>query len=301
MPVLKRCRVCRAEFSVPQCRAETALYCSPACRCKANRSRYKARRISLKCEHCGGAFDSPPSHASRRKYCSVRCRGDAESARSPRLDAKSDGNTSRRSDGYVLERRVRHPYSVGGYVLQHRLVVEDWMRESDQNHPFLIEVKGTKVLRKGISVHHRNEIKDDNRRENLLACTPAAHQEIHSSIPVVKGTVWPEGCVETTTETVRLNIECRECDRLFVSRRSDLRKGQGRFCSRQCASKWHARAKRETRLNRTCLVCGGIFEVWPSYAARGGGKFCSNQCRHKSRIGRNPKEVISYPESGDSS
>src|SRR6185312_9806410 len=62
------------------------------------------------------------------------------------------GGTYYHSDGYVYEYAPDHPAaaSAKGYVLQHRLVMED---------------KLGRLLKPSELVHHINEVKDDNRPE----------------------------------------------------------------------------------------------------------------------------------------
>jgi hypothetical protein len=62
------------------------------------------------------------------------------------------GNKTRHKKGYVLVRVPSHPYASGGYVFEHRLVMEDHIG---------------RYLLSNENIHHKNGIKDDNRIENL--------------------------------------------------------------------------------------------------------------------------------------
>jgi HNH endonuclease len=77
------------------------------------------------------------------------------------------GGRHRDSRGYVLVRAPWHPHAMsGGYVLEHRLVVEQhW---------------GAYFLEPEEVVHHKNGVKDDNRFENLQVLpSNAAHSLLH--------------------------------------------------------------------------------------------------------------------------
>ncbi len=89
-------------------------------------------------------------------------------------------------DGYVLVSIKNHPYSTGGYVREHRLVIEDWLRINDPDNPFLVDVDGIKYLREEYQVHHCNRIKIDNRPENLVVVTQSAHNGIHNPGKIIK-------------------------------------------------------------------------------------------------------------------
>lgn len=63
------------------------------------------------------------------------------------------GGVSRETSGYIYILSKKHPYAnKGGYVAQHRLVVEKNIG---------------RYLTPNETVHHRNGIRDDNRLENL--------------------------------------------------------------------------------------------------------------------------------------
>lgn len=292
MSFSKVCIVCGKEFKVWGGRVKTALTCSRECRGKLDAKKYGEQRPSLLCKWCAKPFVSPPSQAHRRVYCSKVCAGAAKVGGTFRLVA--DGSITRHSDGYLLERRPDHPFNVSGYVLQHRLAMEGWMREVAPEHSFLVEVSGVKYLRRDIDVHHRNEVKDDNDRSNLMACTSIAHRDAHEGRPLMRGSVWPESGNEIDPVDRVVHRNCGECGKPLRESLSTVLRGGGKFCSRSCAAISRGRAKKLSRVNRSCVVCGASFEVWPSLLKSGRGKFCSNKCRHKSRIGRNPKETIQY-------
>lgn len=80
------------------------------------------------------------------------------------------GRYTNKRDGYVLVYAPSHPSAVkatngvGGYVLEHRLVMERAIG---------------RCLLPDEDVNHRNGIKDDNRPENLALVSHFAHFEEH--------------------------------------------------------------------------------------------------------------------------
>lgn len=66
--------------------------------------------------------------------------------------------------GYVLV-EVSHPKSFKGWYYEHRLVME---RELGR------------VLNSWETVHHLNEIKTDNRPENLFVCSEQVHRALNT-------------------------------------------------------------------------------------------------------------------------
>jgi hypothetical protein len=197
MPVEKVCVTCGKTFSVPPSRVATAVTCSLECAAPV-RGRSRSRRVELSCRHCGEAFTAPLSHAARRVYCSEVCREASPSHRAAKADAVRGklngmwaGGIAHHTDGYLYERRPGHPFSSNGYVLQHRLIVEDAMRDEAPSHRFIARVSGVAYLSPQIDVHHRNGDRKDNRLDNLVAMEPAAHRALHGGQLPEPGSFWP--------------------------------------------------------------------------------------------------------------
>lgn len=114
------------------------------------------------------------------------------------------GRTLRKGYWYIL--RTDHPHATnGGYVLEHRLVMEGIIG---------------RTLRPGEVVHHKNRDRLDNRPENLeLFASNAAHlaHELRGQVPK-----WsPEGwaAMQAMTELKKVVIPPRELRRMYVTER----------------------------------------------------------------------------------
>ena len=91
------------------------------------------------------------------------------------------GGRKKRTDGYVYIHSPNHPFKqYKNYVFEHRLVMEQWLRENEPNHLALIEIDGVKYLRRNWISHHINKLRDDNRIENLKVMTFYEHRSFHS-------------------------------------------------------------------------------------------------------------------------
>lgn len=63
--------------------------------------------------------------------------------------------------------------------MEHRLVLEEHLRATDPESPFLISVYGVLYLRPEFHVHHIDGDKTNNVVSNLMAVTPDEHRRIH--------------------------------------------------------------------------------------------------------------------------
>lgn len=76
------------------------------------------------------------------------------------------GAKKKRQDGYIVVYFPDHPRSTkDGYIMEHVLVMECLIGRH---------------LRDDECVHHKNHIKDDNRKENLQLMTKSEHMSLHS-------------------------------------------------------------------------------------------------------------------------
>jgi hypothetical protein len=197
--VKKNCVICGNDFLVPKCRSETAKTCSNECAKKA-RPITNNRKIELVCECCGKAFYEAKSHVERRRFCSIKCRDNSLIAKdemskrvSGNLNPMWKGGIVKQSEGYVYKHIVNHPFvGSNNYILEHRLVMEEWLRDNKPEHDFMITVYGVSYLRPEIQVHHIDENKANNKQGNLLAVTISAHRAIHNGNKPSPGTYWPD-------------------------------------------------------------------------------------------------------------
>lgn len=76
------------------------------------------------------------------------------------------GHKKKRKDGYVYIYFPDHPKSTkDGYIMEHDLIMECLIGRHLKNN----EV-----------VHHKNKVRDDNRKENLQLMTKSEHASFHS-------------------------------------------------------------------------------------------------------------------------
>lgn len=235
---MKTCVVCNNEFWVWGKRVDTAVACSRACSDKKRAMDYEAERVTIECAICKTPFKVPKCHKDRRNCCSRKCSGIFDSQRD---HAKGSwhknwkGGSTIHSSGYLYVAISGHPFaSHGSYIFEHRVVMEQWMREVAPDHEFLVEIDGVKYLSPDVDVHHKDESTRNNSRENLVACTPAAHRMIHNGDCPMLGHTWPP--FDKVQEAAPLNIACTcaVCGNSFMKKRSEVARGAGKFCSRAC-------------------------------------------------------------------
>lgn len=148
-------------------------------------------------------------------------------------------------------------------------------------HHFLVQIDGKSYLKPGIDVHHKNEIKDDNRPANLIACTKAAHKDIHAGKAPMAGEVWPESGDEIAASPRSVIKVCATCGVSFMIRKSHAERGAGKYCSRKCFRAEAEASGLPAKVDRTCQVCSAKFKAPRWQVLLGRGRYCSNPCRIK--------------------
>lgn len=92
------------------------------------------------------------------------------------------GKPSVRKDRYLSVRALGHPFATQGNMLEHRLVMERWLRKYQPDSPFLIEIDGKKYLSPDFEVHHKDLSRSNNDISNLQCMTRAEHRAEHQRI-----------------------------------------------------------------------------------------------------------------------
>lgn len=187
MPVEKTCEDCGRTFKVPPCRAKTARYCSLKC-AAPHRMEGLGKSLMLICPTCKNEFKVFRSHKDRYKHCSVKC----QNKNPKRVQARADqvrgernpqwkGGRTVHSGGYVYRQAPDHPFASNGYVFEHRLVMERWLRENAPESPFLVRLGDNLFLSPEFLVHHEDQDRQNNAIDNLVCMTRPEHTKHHNA------------------------------------------------------------------------------------------------------------------------
>ena len=91
------------------------------------------------------------------------------------------GGRVHHSAGYIMVHCPAHPFAIsGGYILEHRLILEQHLRETAPDSPYLIEVNGEMYLRSDVIAHHIDHSKDNNDAGNLMPLRQGEHLAMHN-------------------------------------------------------------------------------------------------------------------------
>lgn len=153
-----------------------------------------ARNPNAKCVICGKPIYVKPGRLKTNKHgftCSKVCgcknrsiwfsgKGNHQFGLKEELNSSFKSWKHINNYGYILVHKKDHPFcSRNGMVFEHRLIVEENADKFDSK--FFIEIDGKKYLKKEFHVHHKNEVKTDNRLENLVVLTKSEHLKLHNT------------------------------------------------------------------------------------------------------------------------
>jgi dUTP pyrophosphatase len=187
---------CGKEFTGGKQRLENkTITCSRQCSSEYIKS---LSDLNAECPVCNKKFHIKPSHLKRFKNvcCSWECNLQLRSKNmsnegNHQYGVKGELNGSYISDiklttyGYLALRNNLHPFAAyDGFVAMHRLVMEEYLRDHEPDSEYLIKVEGfqDRFLDPDIVVHHKNQIKNDNRISNLEIMDLRDHMSYHNNI-----------------------------------------------------------------------------------------------------------------------
>ena len=114
-------------------------------------------------------------------------------------------------------------------------------------------------LPNNMCVHHIDGNPQNNRIDNLAACTHRGHQQLHA--------------LQQGKQIHPVNRRCEQCKKPFTPPRN--KRDTAKFCSRTCAQEHTKEQAEKTRAYRTCPQCGATF--WKPNRTT----YCSKDCANK--------------------
>lgn len=163
------CRICNKEIILGK-RPNKSGTCSRKCNA-IYQNKIKAEKfVPRKCKNCGEEIEK---RQSKRIFCSASCQKKWNRGKN---HYRWTHGVSIHSEGYVLLRKPSHPFSdKKGWILQHRLILEEHLKDTDPESVFL----ENGYLRPNVVIHHKNGNKADNWINNLqLLQNQSEHMKI---------------------------------------------------------------------------------------------------------------------------
>lgn len=148
------------------------------------------RKDNCKCFVCGKGIYVRPGRIIKSKEkkftCSIDCgkkvrsmmmKGEKNHQYGLKGKLNSSFKGTKKYNTYISFYMPGHPFNVGGYVLEHRYIVEKNFFLFDKK--YFIEINGCYYLLPEIEVHHKDENKYNNSIDNLIPLTKSEHRKIH--------------------------------------------------------------------------------------------------------------------------
>jgi len=145
---MRNCKNCGKEVTT---RHKQVVFCSHQCFSDYSG---KDKKIEVKCDNCGKINLKLKSRIKNTNFCNALCQHQYRKENPPH-----------KKDGYWFENGYKVLYTVNG----------DGIKE----HIQIMEAHIGRKLTRDECVHHINEIRTDNRLENLLLTTRSKHTSIH--------------------------------------------------------------------------------------------------------------------------
>lgn len=147
------------------------------------------RKPNTKCDLCGKDIYIRPSRlkTSKFKSCSMECSKVLRSENSKgqknhqyglkgKLNSSYKGHERKIKNGYVYLRIDEHPFSVEGWIREHRVIAEKYHLNNNNS----VEINGVRYLKQELEVHHKDFDKTNNNKDNLEILTKSEHIKLHN-------------------------------------------------------------------------------------------------------------------------
>lgn len=193
---MSKCKLCNKEIIRTKKVKYNSDFCSYSC---YEHFLKNTKTPNCKCANCGKLFYTKPNRIKKSKYgicCSSKCSNTFrkewfKGENNHQYGLKGPKNATfknmkkKTNYGYYSIYCPDHPFKDSGdRVKEHRLIVEANYTLFDMK--YFCEINGRFYLKPDIEVHHINEIKTDNRIENLIPLTKSEHIKLHNSKKVIE-------------------------------------------------------------------------------------------------------------------
>ncbi len=167
----RSCVRCGGQFQYEIARGNDRKYCSPPCQ-EAASEQMRLARIAIVTTECSVGGCTKPARSLKSPYCEMHY---GRLRRNGTLENLPGRARARRSHGYMVSLGNKgHPLATQtqtSSIYEHRTV----FYAAQGNGPFNCYHCGITVTWQNMHIDHLNEIKDDNRVENLVASCVACN------------------------------------------------------------------------------------------------------------------------------
>lgn len=169
------CLTCAKPFHVNDYRLKTALYCSKSCSSKRGKI-----QIEKNCKICGKAFEAIPFRAKKAKYCSRECYHKGQvgkgMVKSICQHCKCEFESSFYRARKFCSQACVNKSNIETYV-PHFTTIRKHLWKTGQMES--CEKCGYHKVKEILGIHHIDENRENNSRDNLMVLCPNCHSLAH--------------------------------------------------------------------------------------------------------------------------
>jgi len=79
-----------------------------------------------------------------------------------------------------------------------------------------------------------------------------------------------------------IKLHCQICEKEFLAREVDIKRGYGKFCSLSCSAKFRHMIQPETKITKVCTICGREYLL--NKARVKASRYCSRKCLDEGHV-----------------